>query len=160
MPLRSAPNRLLLTFLLGALALTGCKKYGASLLRPDGDGTVAAEPASDGSSGGGRLFVRSAHENGDGTATLPLHRGTSGDRTVWFIVLDASTGDAAKQWGVNESQKLMNLRGTGAVQKVTMHGDVIDFPASVDFTPVRSITPSPQGFPPADFHIGAQGEDG
>src|SRR5262249_38571583 len=104
--------------------------------------------------------VTSAKEVGDGTVWLPLHRGTSRGRTVWFIVLDASSGEIADRMGVNQSNKLGNLKNTDAVQKVTMHGDVPDFPASVDFTPVRSGTPGPTGFPPADFHVGSEGEAG
>ncbi|HEY6194905.1 MAG TPA: hypothetical protein VI504_07680 [Candidatus Eisenbacteria bacterium] len=160
MQLSSAHRILLATLSIGAVAIAGCSKKPASLTGPDASSTLGALSSSDGGSGGGRLFVSSAHENGDGTATLPLHQGTSQGRTVWFIVLDASTGDAAKQWGVNESQKLANLRGTAAVQQVSVRNGVIDYPASVDFTPVRSITPSPQGFPPADFHVGAEGEPG
>lgn len=64
------------------------------------------------------LFVPSAVENGDDTVTLPLHAGTSGGGGVFFIVLDASTGEAADQLGVNRSQKLANAAGTAAVQTV------------------------------------------
>jgi hypothetical protein len=43
--------------------------------------------------GGGRtLFVKSAVEHPDGTATLPLYRGTSQGRTVWYVLLDSSNG--------------------------------------------------------------------
>lgn len=154
----STPLRLVLAFALGAVALAGCSKS-ARLTDPD-TASFAARGADDVSSGGSRLFVTSGRENADGTVTLPLHRGTSQGRTVWFIVLDASTGDAAKKWGVNESQKLSYLRGGHGSQRATMHNGVIDFTASVDFTPERSVTPGPTGFPPADFHIGAEGEPG
>src|SRR5215210_3777070 len=103
-----------------------------------------AAPAGAMADGGGRtLFIPSAHENGDNTVTLPLHRGTSGGRDVWFIVLDASTSDAASAWGANRSNKLDNARGTGAVQKVTVRNGAIDFPHTVDFTPERVVTPGP-----------------
>ena len=157
MQLSSAHRTLLVTLSLGALVVVGCSRKPMNLTAPDATSTRIAGQASD---GGGRLFVSSAHENGDGTVTLPLHKGTSAGRTVWFIVLDASEGHAAENWGVNESQKLANLRGTGAVQKVTMSNGMMDYPASVDFTPVRSVTPGPTGFPPADFHVGAEGEAG
>src|SRR3954453_4100680 len=95
---------------------------------------VLAAPAGAMADGGGAtLFIPSAHENGDNTVTLPLHRGTSGGRDVWFIALDASTSETAKAWGANRSNKLANARGTTAVQKVTVRNGVIDFPASVDF---------------------------
>ena len=150
--------RLVLMVALGAVALTGCSKS-ARLTDPDAASFVAR--GSDAASGGGsRLFVTSGRENADGTVTLPLHRGTSKGRTVWFIVLDASTGDAASKWGVNNSSKLTHLAGTKAVQIATVNGGMLEFPASVDFTPVRSVTPSATGFPPAAFSIGAEGEAG
>jgi len=108
----------------------------------------------------GTLFIRSAVEHPDDTATFPLYRGTSRGRTVWFIVLDASTSDAADRFGVNRSQKLANARGTLAVQKVTVQNGVIDFPATVDFTPQRNVVPGPTGFPPLAADPGAIGEAG
>src|SRR3954447_12320987 len=99
---------------------------------------VLAAPAGAMADGGGAtLFIPSAHENGDNTVTLPLHRGTSGGRDVWFIVLDASTSEAAQAWGANRSNKLDNARGTSAVQTATVKDGVIDFPATVDFAPER-----------------------
>jgi hypothetical protein len=123
---------------------------------------VLAAPAGAMASGGGRTqFIPSAHENGNGTVTLPLHHGTSGGRDVWFVVLDASTSSAAQTWGANRSNKLANAAGTGAVQKVTVARDgTIDFPASVNFAPARVVVPGPGGFPPADVAPGAVGEQG
>ncbi len=154
----SIHRTLALALTLGTLAVAGCSK-GTRLTGPESASTLSAR-AAEAARSSTRLFVSSARENGDGTATLPLYRGTSKGRTVWFIVLDASSGDAAKQWGVNESQKLSHLRGSRAVQNVTVNGGVLEFAASVDFTPVRSVTAGPTGFPPADFHIGAEGEAG
>jgi hypothetical protein len=111
--------------------------------------------------GGARtLFVRSAVEHPDGTATLPLHRGTSRGRTVWYVILDSSSGADADAKGVNESSKLKNARGTAAVQKVSIVSGVVDFPASVDFSPVRRVVPSGTGFPPLVAEPGAVGEAG
>jgi hypothetical protein len=106
------------------------------------------------------LFVRSAVEHDDDTVTLPLFRGTSAGRTVWFIVLDASTGTQADRLGVNRSQKLANARGTLAVQKVSVRDGSIDFPATVDFRPDRQVVPGPSGFPPLVAEPGAVGEPG
>src|SRR6267378_3118827 len=99
--------------------------------------------------GGRTLFIASAVEHPDGTATFPLYRGTSKGRTVWYIVLDSSSGADAQAKGVNNSSKLANASGSAAVQKFAIVNDVVDFPASVDFTPVRQVAPGPQGFPPA-----------
>ena len=107
-----------------------------------------------------RLFVRSAVENPDGTATLPLYRGTSRGRTVWYILLDSSDGEDADKLGINRASKLANARGTTAVQKVSVVNGVIDFPKTVDFTPQRIVVPGPTGFPPAQAEPGAVGEPG
>lgn len=107
-----------------------------------------------------RLFVRSAVENPDGTATLPLYRGTSRGRTVWYILLDSSDGEDADKLGINRASKLANARGTTAVQKVSVVNGVIDFPKTVDFTPQRIVVPGPAGFPPAQAEPGAVGEPG
>jgi hypothetical protein len=119
-----------------------------------------AAPAGALADGGGRSFIPSAHENGDNTVTLPLHRGTSAGRDVWFIVLDASTSEAAQAWGANRSNKLDNARGTSAVQKATVKDGVVDFPATVDFAPERVVVPGPAGFPPDAAQPGAVGEEG
>jgi hypothetical protein len=111
-----------------------------------------------GSSDGRTLFVRSAVEHPGDTVTLPLHRGTSQGRTVWYVVLDASNSKAGDQYGANVSQKLENA-GPDAVQHVTVTNGVIDFPASVDFSPARIVS-APNGFPPTVFQPGARGEAG
>ncbi len=111
--------------------------------------------------GGSTLFVQSAVENPDGTVTLPLYRGTSGGGTVWYILLDSSSGSDADAKGINRSQKLANARGSAAVQKVSVHDGVVDFPATVDFAfGPRVVVPGPGGFPPADARPAARGNDG
>src|SRR6478736_1155112 len=102
------------------------------------------------------LFVRSAVENADDTATFPLYRGTSQGKTVWYIVLDSSNGNDADAKGVNTSQKLGHARGTAAVQHVSVSHGVVSFPASVDFSP-EHIVRAPDGFPPSTFQAGAVG---
>ena len=110
--------------------------------------------------GGHTLFISSAVENANGTVTFPLHRGTSHGQTVYYVMTDASDGNFAQQFGLNTSQKLANAVGSAGVQKVTVVNGVVDFPATVDFTPVRQLTPGPQGFPPAAAQPGAVGESG
>lgn len=106
------------------------------------------------------LFIKSASEHNDDTVTFPLYLGTSRGRTIWFIVLDASDGTQADAFGVNRSQKLANARGTLAVQKVTVRNGIVEFPATVDFSPERRVVPGPQGFPPVIAEPGAAGEPG
>ena len=110
--------------------------------------------------GGRTLFITSAVEHEDDTATFPLHRGTSGGKDVWYIVLDSSDGNDADARGVNRSQKLNNARGTAAVQKVKLVNGVIDFPATVNFSYARKVVAGPQGFPPDVAEPGARGDDG
>jgi hypothetical protein len=113
------------------------------------------------SDSGRTLFVQSAVENPDGTVTLPLYRGTSRGRTVWYILLDSSSGGDAQARGINTSQKLANARGSRAVQKVSIQNGVVDFPASVNFAfGTRTVVPGPQGFPPQVATFSAAGEDG
>jgi hypothetical protein len=127
-----------------------------------GDASSAADTASSADAQRARtLFVASAVEHPDFTVTLPLHQGTSLGRTVFYVVLDSSSGDDAQAQGVNRSQKLANARGSRAVQQVSVSGGVVDFPASVDFAfATRSVVPGPQGFPPAAAQYSAQGEAG
>ena len=115
----------------------------------------------DGDPGRRTLFIKSAVEHPGDTATFPLHRGTSQGRTVWYILLDSSNKDDAEALGINTSEKLNNARGTTAVQKVRIVNGVVDFPATVDFRPVRGVVPSfPAGFPPSVAEPGAIGEFG
>ncbi|HST88456.1 MAG TPA: hypothetical protein VLJ14_08770 [Ktedonobacterales bacterium] len=108
---------------------------------------------------GSNLFITSAHENADGTATFPLHRGTSHGQTVYYIILDTSDGNLSQRLGVNESRKLANAANTGAVQHISYNADgTINFPATVDFTPNRVVVPGPTGFPPNAAAPGAVGE--
>jgi hypothetical protein len=121
-------------------------------------GLVAAGPATGDSS---RVFVPSATVNADHTVTLPLHRGRSGDQTVWFVVTEASDSSHAAAWRASTSQKLRNARGTEAVQKVTIeHDGTVVFPATVDFRPARVVSPGPLGFPPTEAKPGAVGDPG
>src|SRR5712664_2768524 len=123
--------------------------------------TVPAAAMADSGSGNRTLFITSAVEHPDTTATFPLHRGTSQGRTVFYILLDSSNDDDARALGINVSRKLNNARGTTAVQKVRIVNGVVDVPATVDFRPVRQVAPSfPGGFPPSVAEPGAVGEVG
>jgi hypothetical protein len=118
------------------------------------------------SSGGGgvpgpnNLFITSAVEHPGGTVTLPLHRGVSNGQTVYYVVTDVSDGSLAAKLGVNKSAKLANAAVSGAVEKVSIVRGVVDFPATVDFSPVRKLTPGQAGFPPASAQPGAVGQGG
>ncbi|GAB3760154.1 hypothetical protein GCM10028796_08230 [Ramlibacter monticola] len=107
------------------------------------------------------LFIASAVEHPDDTATFPLYRGRRGAMDVWYVVLDTSDGNEAQRRGINVSQKLANARGTPAVQKVGVDANgVVQFPATVDFSFHRRVIPGPTGFPPSIAEPGAVGEPG
>ena len=109
---------------------------------------------------GRTLFIESAVENADDTATLPLYRGLTTDgREVWYIVLDTNDGKTAARFKVNVSNKLANARGSAAVVRVTQQFGSLVFPATVNFTQSPSITAGPGGFPPSAFRAGPRAED-
>jgi hypothetical protein len=95
--------------------------------------------------------------------TYPLYHGTSKGRSVLYVITDASDRSVAEVLGVNYVPKLAQAAGTAAVQNSTSEigsGNGIDFPASVDFSPTRIVTPSATGFPPLAAQPGAVGEAG
>jgi hypothetical protein len=105
------------------------------------------------------LFIESAVEHADDTATLPLYRGATLDgRDVWYVVLDTSDGKTAARLKVNVSNKLANARGSRAAVSATYRDGVLVFPGTVNFAGARSVTPGPTGFPPADFRAGPRAE--
>jgi hypothetical protein len=100
---------------------------------------------------------------GPTTVTYPLYHGTSQGRSEDYVITDASDLGVALALGVNFTPKLAQAAGTAAVENSTSviwTGNGIDFPASVDFSPTRVVTPSAQGFPPSVAQPGAVGEAG
>jgi hypothetical protein len=100
---------------------------------------------------------------GPTTVTYPRYHGTSQGRDVSYVITDASSLSVAQVLGVNYTPKLAQAAGTPAVENSSSQigsGNGIDFPASVDFSPTRVITPSATGFPPAAAQPGAVGETG
>ncbi len=82
------------------------------------------------------------------TATLPIHRGRVGSRTVWYIVTDASTPAAARSYGVNYAPALADL-GSAVLQSAKrLPGGELSFAGGVDFAPTRTYVASTHGFPP------------
>lgn len=107
------------------------------------------------------FFIPSAQVNADFTqVTLPLFRGTSHGQTVYYVITDSSDRSDAATRRVNYAPKLANAKGTAAVQIVTVVNGVVDFPATVDFSPSPVLVPGPTGFPPSLAQPGAVGEPG
>jgi hypothetical protein len=106
------------------------------------------------------------------TVRLPLYKGvaykgTPNQKTVWYVLLDASDSGLAHDLGVNYAPKLANI-GIGdpeAVQTVMLESPtpdqnkfgqaVVDFQGAPDFSPTRIAQPGPNGFPLANFQPGA-----
>ncbi|NIU76161.1 MAG: hypothetical protein GWN71_22140 [Gammaproteobacteria bacterium] len=103
---------------------------------------------------------------------LPLFRGEGpegGD--VYYILTESSDFEDAVRRGINWAPKLTNALGTPAVQVVTVvdqggepstfnrGNPVVQFAGTVDFTPVHSVTPGPDGFPPAAAQAGSVADD-
>ena len=148
-----------LTMVAMLAGLSACTRD-ASLVGPDSAASHHTSSTTSSYTNSRTLFVTSAAENSDGTVTLPLYRGTSGGHDVYYIVTDASESNTAARYGVNQSNKLAKAGGSAAVQKVTVVNGVINFPATVDFAPVRQVVAGPQGFPPAVAQPGAVGQPG
>ena len=125
-------------------------------------GLAMAQPGLAVAAEGHQLFLRSAVENADFTeTTLPIFEGRSYGKTVWYVVTESSDRVDANHRRVNFAPKLANAKGTAAVQH-SRYGDdgVLEFAATVDFTPDRVGVPGSGGFPPSAFNPGAVGETG
>ena len=97
-------------------------------------------------------------------ATLPLHKGTAGGQTVWFVVTDVSDASIAQKLGLNHSPKLANAGKMCPVcaQAVTTTDPLlgrapVEFQGAPDFSLTRTLVPSanPKSFPPKSFTVGA-----
>jgi hypothetical protein len=97
-------------------------------------------------------------------ATYPLYRGTSGNQEVDYVITDASSLPAARALGVNYAPKLRAAAPTSAVQRSGSEisgGGGIDFPATVNFSPQRTLVPDPViGYPPLTASPGPLGDPG
>lgn len=111
---------------------------------------------------GHQVFLKSAIESaGFKKVTLPIFEGRSHGEKIWFVVTDSSDRGNVNVRGVNFAPKLSNAKGTPAVQKARYVGGLLEFEATVDFSPNRVVVPNPQtGFPPFQLSPGSIGEPG
>jgi hypothetical protein len=118
--------------------------------------------ARNGNPGAGHFrFLTSACEDAKSLIVqLPLMQGTSGGKTVYYVVTESSDKADAAARHVNYSPKLANAIGTPAVQTATLKNGVVDFPATVTFGGKRVIVPGPTGFPPTQADPPATGNSG
>lgn len=123
--------------------------------------SAQAEPATLNKSGGLEIFLDStiALDEGKGTITLPLFKGTHNGDDAWYVVTESSDREDAERRGINWSPKLINAIGTRAVQQVAISGGRIAFKGTVNFAPVRTVVPGPGGFPPVQADPGSIGDE-
>ena len=102
-------------------------------------------------------------------ATLPLHKGTAGGKTVWYVITDVSDAGLARRLGVNHAPKLRNAPRDcpACVQEVRTTDPVLGeaavrFQGAPDFSLTRTLKPAPKPktFPPLSFTVGAMAEAG
>jgi len=91
------------------------------------------------------------------TVTLPLHRGTAGGKTVWYIITDSSDRADAQRRGALYAPLLARTGSLcdACVQKAIERDGSIAFPGAPDFSASRVYNPGTAGFPPAAAHPGA-----
>jgi hypothetical protein len=102
-------------------------------------------------------------------ATLPLHRGSAGGQTVWYVITDVSDAAMARRLGINHAPKLINAPRDcpACVQEVRTADPVlgaapVQFQGAPDFSPMRTVQPAPppKTFPPLSFSVGATARAG
>jgi hypothetical protein len=97
----------------------------------------------------------------NGTITLPLYLGHMKDgKNVWYILTDVDDADVAAELGLNFSAKMTFMANAARTANLDQNGDLVFDKGTVDFSPVRSITPGPAGkeFPPSAAQPGAVGD--
>src|SRR6201993_2670162 len=97
----------------------------------------------------------------NGTITVPLYLGHMKDgRNVWYVLLDVDDANVAAELGLNFSAKMTFMGNAARTATLDQNGDLVFNKGTVDFTPVRSITPGPVGreFPPLAAQPGAIGD--
>jgi hypothetical protein len=102
----------------------------------------------------------------NGTITMPLYKGqlASGE-TVWYVLTDTTDAGNAAALGINYSAKLNYADVGKAVRKASQQlvngrTTVVFETGTVDFAPVRSVTPgtAPNYFPPTAAAAGSIGD--
>jgi len=88
---------------------------------------------------------------------LPIERGLSQGKSVWFIVTDSSESADAETRRVVHAPEMQYVT---VVQTVRRENGLLVFPGAPDFSAARIFRPGPQGFPPAAAEPGAVAGDG
>ncbi|MBA2409994.1 MAG: hypothetical protein H0V62_09580 [Gammaproteobacteria bacterium] len=99
-------------------------------------------------------------------ARVPLFKGTVKGTTVWYVIMDVSDRDLARELGINFAPRLANATDgcPGCVQKVKSSNSVlgraddVEFGGLIDFSPARIYVPGAMAFPPVETQAGAIGD--
>ncbi len=87
-----------------------------------------------------------------GTVTIPLYLGhMKNGKNVWYILSDVDDAGVAAELGLNFSAKMSFMANAARTANLDQNGDLVFDAGTVDFSPVRSVTPGPVGmeFPPS-----------
>ena len=96
-----------------------------------------------------------------GTITIPLYLGhLVNGKNVWYILSDVDDAGVAAELGLNFSAKMSFMAPGARTANLDQNGDLVFNAGTVDFSPVRSVTPGPPGaeFPPTAYQPGAVGD--
>ncbi len=97
----------------------------------------------------------------NGTITIPLYLGHMlGGQNVWYILTDVDDPGVAAELGLNFSAKMSFMGNAVRTANIDANADLVFNAGTVDFSPVRSVTPGPAGseFPPTAYQPGAVGD--
>lgn len=98
----------------------------------------------------------------NGTITIPLYLGymKGSKKKVWYILTDVDDPGVAAELGLNYSAKMTFMGPAARTANFDAQGNLIFDKGTVDFSPVRSIVPGPQGaeFPPVSAKPGEIGD--
>src|SRR5271163_2147061 len=97
----------------------------------------------------------------NGTITIPLYLGHMKNGTnVWYILTDVDDANVAAELGLNFSAKMTFMANAARTANFDYNNDLVFNGGTVDFSPIRSITPGAPGqeFPPSAFQPGAVGD--
>jgi hypothetical protein len=88
-------------------------------------------------------------------ATVPLFKGSFNGNTVWYVRMDVSDSTMARTLGLNFAPRLAKADNgcPACIQSVSSTSSIlgaapVEFKGTVDFSPMRILTPSSTGFPP------------
>ena len=97
-----------------------------------------------------------------GTITVPLYLGhLRNGKNVWYVLTDVDDSNVADSLGLNFSAKLAFTANAARTANFDQNNDLVFDAGTVDFSPIRSISPGPVGqeFPPTAFNPGSVGDN-